>query len=250
MCNFFSVVSDPRTRDIMYFRAAIRKDIIAGESKYTDTDSHTSIADFFGYKGKDEDQLNKYEYNPLTEEFTVDQINGKDDSKRVEKFCRGLDYKTIVPELMIKPIVNPLTDRFPKTVTKKDKQRLAEWNSVRNSVDNSVWDSVENSVENSVGNSVRNSVRNSVWDSVGNSVRNSVRNSVDNSVWNSVWNSVGNSVRNSVWAYVSSFIDTKYEYDFTCLLELWERGYVPSFDGEVWRLHKGLKAEIAYTWKP
>ena len=214
MCNFFSVVSDPKTRGIMYFRAAIRKDIIAGESKYTDTDSHTSIADFFGYKGKDEDQLNKYEYNPLTEEFTVDQINGKDDSKRVEKFCRGLDYKTIVPELIIKPIVNPLTDRFPKTVTKKDKQRLEEWNSVRDSVRDSVW------------------------------------NSVGNSVWNSVWNSVGNSVRNSVWAYVSSFIDTKYEYDFTCLLELWERGYVPSFDGEVWRLHKGLKAEIAYTWKP
>jgi hypothetical protein len=65
----------------------------------------------------------------------------------------------------------------------------------------------------------------------------SVRDSVRASVWDSVWDSVWASVRASVWAYIATFFDIKYKYDFSSAQELWKRGLVPSFDGEKWRLH-------------
>jgi hypothetical protein len=56
-------------------------------------------------------------------------------------------------------------------------------------------------------------------------------------------------VENSVYAYISSFLNIKYDYDFSCLNELWNRGFVPSFDGTTWRLHSGEKAEVVYEVK-
>ncbi len=104
-------------------------------------------------------------------------------------------------------------------------------------------------------NSVRDSVWNSVGDSVWNSVWNSVRNSVGDSVGDSVWNSVGDSVGDSVRVYISSLFpnikEWKYAgnngcYPFQPCVDLWKRGFVPSFDRETWRLHSGKNASIVY----
>jgi len=131
------------------------------------------------------------------------------------------------------------------------KKLLAEWKnvmtsvrvSVLDSVEHSVWDSVEHSVWDSVGDSVRDSVWHSVWDSV----RDSVRDSVGDSVWDSVWDSVGDSVWDSVGAYISSLFPNieqwKYVINeagvnlFQSGIDLWKGGYMPSFDGKIWRLH-------------
>jgi hypothetical protein len=224
MCKFFSFVSDPGKPipdRFMYFDWPTRKKILAKKLNY-EADSHTSIADFYGYKGEAEDLLNKYEYNPLLETFTVDQINHKiDDQTQAKKWVRELNFKKIVAPLIIKPIINPF-DMVPSKITPELLDLLKQWASV--------WDSVWNSVGNSVGNSV--------WNSVGNSV--------GNSVWNSVGNSVGNSVWNSVWAYHSSFFEIKYKYDFSPAIKLWEMGLVPSYDGKVWRLHGGKGAAILW----
>lgn len=59
--------------------------------------------------------------------------------------------------------------------------------------------------------------------------------------WDSVWASVG--------AYISSFFDIKYKYDFSSCVKLWEAGLVPSFDGTIWRLYAGKKAKIVYEWR-
>ncbi len=101
------------------------------------------------------------------------------------------------------------------------------------------------SIEGSVGASDRDSVWASVWASVGDSVR------------ASVWASVGASVRASVGAYMSSFFPNikKWKYiehkkgknPYQPLIDLWEMGIVPSYDGKIWRLHSGKKAEI--IWK-
>jgi len=109
----------------------------------------------------------------------------------------------------------------------------------------SVWDSVWASVWDSVGDSVGASVRDSVWDSVG------------ASVWASVRDSVGDSVRDSVWAYFGSLFPNiqrwKYIehedgiYPFQPAVDLWKMGIVPSFDGNVWRLHSGEDAHIILT---
>ena len=79
------------------------------------------------------------------------------------------------------------------------------------------------------------------------------------SVWASVWASVWDSVWDSVGAYVSSLFPgiTKWKYidhppgqnPFQPGIDLWKAGLVPSYDGEVWRLHAGEKAEVVYEWK-
>ena len=220
MCNFFSCVS---TGDgcPMYFDAKLRKQCLSGKLT-SNPDSHTLIADYFGYKGEKEDTLNKYEYNPITKEFKVDQINNNvDDSDKVEKVLKTLDFKTIVPELIIHPIVHPLQLNKTK-VTKKDIELLKQWASV--------------------GDSVRASVR----DSVGDSVWASVGDSVGDSVWASVWD--------SVWAYLSSYFDLqewkyvghkKGENPYQPCIDLWNKGLVPSFDGKLWRLH-GKEGKILW----
>ena len=58
--------------------------------------------------------------------------------------------------------------------------------------------------------------------------------------WASVWD--------SVWAYISSFFDIQYHYDYSPAVKLWERGLVASYDGTTWRLHTGKNAKIVYEW--
>ena len=138
MCQFFSLVSNGDGKPL-YFDAKLRKRCLKKELSY-EPDSHTSIADYFGFKAEKEDKLNKYEYNPITKVLTIDQKNNpKDDSSDIDKFCKSLDFKLIVPELNLHPIVNPFKDFDTLTVTKSDLKLLKEWNSVRASVGDSVW---------------------------------------------------------------------------------------------------------------
>ena len=145
--------------------------------------------------------------------------------------------------------VNPLMVK-PKKIDYKE--RLQTWASVWASVGDSVGDSVWASVRDSVWDSVWASV----WDSVGDSVGASVRDSVWDSVWDSVGDSVWASVWDSVWAYSSSLFPNikKWKYidhpegenPFQPCIDLWRAGYVPSFDGRMWRLHVGTDAKIVY----
>ena len=273
MCQFLSLVSDGKGK-MFYFGYAIRKDIIAGKLKYESTDSHTSICDYFKLK---EDVMNKYEFNPLTKEFTVDQINNKrDDRKSVEKQCNKLNFKKIVPELIIKEIINPLKIQPPEKITKEHINLLKEWASVwasisasvRDSISDSVWDSVSASVRasiwasiwdsvrasiwasvwDSVWDSVRASVRDSIWDSISASIIASIRASRD-SIWDSIWDLIWASISASVRAYISTFFNIKYKYDFSSTVKLWEMGLVPSYDGKIWRLHGGENAKILWEGK-
>ena len=140
MCEFFSCVSDGKGK-VYYFDHKIRKKIIKGKSDYGETDSHTSIADYYGFKGDKEDNLNKYEYNPLTKVFKIDQLNTTNDSNQVEKFCRKLDFSKIVPELKIAPIIHPLKiKRETEKPTKYEIGLLKQWIKVRASVRDSVRD--------------------------------------------------------------------------------------------------------------
>jgi hypothetical protein len=159
MCKFFSLVSDGKGK-IYYFDWELRKKCLKKEIDFQ-PDSHTSIADYYGFKGKDEDKLNKYEYNPLNQKFTIDQLNVTDDSKAVEIQCKKLKFKNIVKPLVIKPIIHPLRLGIKKP-TKADIRLLQQWASV--------WASVRAST-----GAFGDSVGDSVWDSVRDSVRASVR---------------------------------------------------------------------------
>src|SRR4030065_388622 len=140
MCQFFSLVTHPSTQKIMFCNWEDHKLFLKGELEIESPDSHSSIAKLHGYKGKAEDKLNKYEYNPLTKVFTVDQINNEiDDSAEVEAYCRRLDFKKIVEPLIIKPIIHPFRDvKPPEVITAEHLELLRQWNSVGSSVSSSV----------------------------------------------------------------------------------------------------------------
>ena len=82
------------------------------------------------------------------------------------------------------------------------------------------------------------------WDSVRASVRDSVWDSVGASVWDSVWAYAGSFFKIPVWKYVKH---PKGKYPHQPLVQLWNQGFVPSFDGTTWRLHAGPKAKIVFT---
>ena len=229
MCNFFSFVTESENNGgkRFYFDWNYRKDNLHQEN-----DSHSTICK---HNNLNEDVCNKYEFNPLTKNFKVDQINSPvDDRIQAEEWINNLDFKKIIEPLIIKSIIQPFDLPMVIKPTDEQIQLLKDWDSV--------WASV--------WASVGASVRDSVWDSVGDSVWASVRASVGASVRDSVWASVGASVGDSVWAYISSFFDIKYKYDFSPAIKLWEQGLVASFDGTTWRLHSGKKAKVVYEYKP
>jgi len=267
MCNFFSFCGDG-FGNYKYLDWDFRKDNLD-----ENCDSHTFILTHFKIPPKMQDKYSKYEYNPLTKKFIVDEPieEHNHNHESAEVWANNFNFKNIVPQLIIKPIVNPFSLNIVD-ITENDILLLKKWDSVKESVRDSVWDSVwdsvkdsvrdsvKDSVRDSVKESVRDSVRDSVWDSVWDSVkesvrdsvwesvRDSVKDSVRDSVWDSVRASVRDSVRASVWAYISTFFNINYRYDFFSVNELWNRGIVPSFDGKVWRLHSGKDASIIYEW--
>jgi len=112
--------------------------------------------------------------------------------------------------------------------SKTDILNLKEWDSVRDSVRGSVWASVWDSVWASVRDSVWASVRASVWDSVGASVRAYI---------GSMFPAI------KEWKYYNGKAEG---YPYQPAVDLWKRGYVPSFDGKTWRLHSGRNASIVF----
>jgi hypothetical protein len=84
MCDFFSFCTIGgqyyyfMSEDIAAIKAAGNKDNL----KFN---SHASIAVFYGFK---EDKSNKFEYNPYSQEFKVDQLNGMDDSPQAQIWVR------------------------------------------------------------------------------------------------------------------------------------------------------------------
>jgi hypothetical protein len=240
MCQFFSFVTKGNKK--YYFNWDQRKELMRENPKDYEQDSHTSICAFHNLN---DDKVNKYEYNPLTREFTVDQINIKDDRALAKKWVESVDFKTIVEPLRLNKIIHPFEIEAPE-ISESHLKLLGLWAIVRAIVSASVWASVGASVRESVSASVRESVSASVWASVGASVRESVSASVRESVSASVWAIVSASVWASVWAYISDFMECEnWEYidhkpgenPFNPCIELWKQGIVPSYDGKKWRLH-------------
>jgi hypothetical protein len=222
MCNFYSFLTDKKGNRYAMGHD-IRVKIRNGESDLRE-DSHASIAKLWKVS---EDKCNKFEFNPLTKKLTLDTQNLPfNDSELINIDELMKEVKEAVPELIIKPIVNPFIDRkFNGEITDEIIELVKEWSSVYDSVGDSVYDSVWDSIG---GASIRDSVVDSVWDSVRER----------DFVCDSVWDSIGDSVE----AYISSFFNIKYNYDFSSAIKLWDMGLVPSFDGKVWRLnsYKGV----------
>lgn len=222
MCRFYSFLTDEKGN-----RYAMGHDIrvkIRNRESDLREDSHASIAKLWNI---DEDKCNKYEFNPLTRELKLDMQNLDFNDKELINIDELLEeVKEAVPKFIIKPIIHPFTDiKFDGEITDEIIDLVREWSNVRNSVGDSVWDYVGDSVWDYVGRSVRDSIVGPVWDSVWDSVGYSVEDSVSGFVWD------------FIYAYISSFFNIDYGYDFSSAIKLWEMGLVPSFAGKTWRLH-------------
>lgn len=220
MCRFFSFVTD--NRKYYYFDWDQRQQILKRELQskngqtVDDADSHSEICSYYGINC---DRVNKYEYNPLLKKFEVDQENIKDRHNQAKIWVNNINWSGIVKPLIIKKIKHPLRGK-PKQITGEIIKLFEQLISV--------------------GDLVGDWVCASVWASVGASVRDWVWASVRD--W--VCASVGASVWASVWAYISTFFKIKYKYDYSPYWKLWNKGFVASFDGKIWRLHTGKNAKI------
>jgi hypothetical protein len=236
MCKFFSFVGDGYG-NYQFGTASLRAKARKDES--IEPDSHTWLLTHYKVPEEKQALWSRYEYNPLTKEFTIDQGVEGHDHALAERWVKSKDFGTIVPKLIIKPMIHPFRDVVPPAlITEEHLALLKAWASVRASVRDSVGanvgDSVMASVWDSVRGSVRDSVMASVWDSIG------------DSVMASVWGSAGASVWDSIGAYISSFFASKYKHDFSPAIKLWEMGLVPSYDGKLWRLHGGKDAKVLW----
>jgi len=262
MCNFFSLLSDGKG-NIFYLDAKQRKDT---KEKYDSPDSHTSIADYYGFKGLQEDEFNKWEYNPLTKILTLDHRNTEDDCVLVTEKCRNLDFRTIEPLLIVKTIKNPLYEQTE--VTDADIDLLRQWIAVKGSIE-------ANNHYNFSTEEISNITNNLMRDIIGITIQNYIRESILSFIWDiiwcrdsfirdAIWLSLSNKIKDSdskecsnlweyvqastlclTWSYISSFFTIKYQYNFSSIIKLRERGLIPSFDGTTWRLH-GYKGKILW----
>ena len=56
------------------------------------------------------------------------------------------------------------------------------------------------------------------------------------------------SVNNFKNAYLYSLFCNNKSYAFKSCVELWNLGFIPSFDGTIWRIHCGAKADVLYDF--
>jgi hypothetical protein len=249
MCNAFSGIIKKNGKVIWKFGVDSHEELITSAGLRDDTDE-PNLLTFARFEITPD---NKNYLNPDKWTFRVDQtIRPTWLNEGYEIFCWAefRKWKKKLNRILVRKLtVNPLSALPPKKITKHHLELLKEWASVWASVGASVWASVRASVGASVWASVRDSVGDSVWASVRDSVRDSVWASVRDSVRDSVWAYAGSLFRRprKAWAYAENI--KRKGYPFQSCVDLWELGLVPSFDGEVWRLHGGKDAKVLWEGK-
>lgn len=241
MCNFLSLVSNGKVGTdagkLMYFNWNMRKKCIDEKIDY-DPDSHTSIADYFGYRGVQEDILNKYEFNPLTRIFRRDQINTTNDSSAVHCKCLELDFKDIVPSLVVKKIINPFQIET-QNVTTRQKELLNNWINSKYNTRETIRTLVLVSVIKYTRKNMWDDMLECLWDDMWDSMRDNMRANMRECVWDSM----RANMLASMWAYIGSFIKES-PYRFQPCVDLWEQGLVPVFANGIWFLYRNRKGKV------
>lgn len=233
MAKFFAFCTNPGTGECLYFDWELRQKCLFGELDYN-PDSHTSIADYFGYKGAGEDVLNKYTYNPFSGELEVNQINRPLSEKEWDRegLFKNLNFKEILPALVVKKMEEPPSLSLSAEQMVKAKRHLKAWAKERFPNRVPSRSTISSGVQELSGKSVWLALE-EAFDGSFPELRNKVRGSV-----NSPDNRTGPEINNVIWAYAASFF-RYYRHtgsSFNPALQLWCRGLFPVFDGGRWIL--------------
>ncbi len=214
-----------------------------------------------GGRGVEIDRFKRrYERIKLVRQVPLEEVRALAEAEE-----ENVGYKlseALFPVNPLKIEAGPVTDEEIEILKKWRNVRGNVRGSIRDSIEDSIWDNVGScvggSVWDNVGRCVGDSVWSSIWDNVGRYVGGSVWDSVcgRGSAWDSLRGSIEDSVGDSIWAYISSlyisikkwkYIDhPEGENPFQPAITLWHRGFVPSFDGKIWRLHAGEKAKVVW----
>lgn len=94
MCRFFSFVTEPEKHGGQRFYS--REPL---STRVSDDDSHSVLCTANSLR---EDICNKYEYNPFTKEFIIDQINSEvDDSLQAQEWVSNFDFQKDIMDFNI-----------------------------------------------------------------------------------------------------------------------------------------------------
>lgn len=132
--------------------------------------------------------------------------------------------------------VNPLLRKPRRLTDATKKQLIKEWIAVYGAVSEAVYRTVDRAVYRAVDRAVDRAFYRAVDGAHGGAVNRTVDRAVE--------------------AYIGGLFPdiTKWKYidgpdPWRPLLRLWYAGYVPTFDGETWRLHCGPKADVCFEMK-
>ena len=89
MCQFFSAISDGKGRVEFFKVEDVVKEMVKENPNKYDWNSHSSIAHFIGLTPEEEDEWNKWEYNPEEDRLSGDSLPAEDDSEEVKRKVRG-----------------------------------------------------------------------------------------------------------------------------------------------------------------
>lgn len=81
MCNFFSCISDGNGNVSHFTLHDVVSIMATGNPEDYNFNSHTSYMAFAGIKGRKEDEVNKWEYNPDTKALTADALYAECDDR-------------------------------------------------------------------------------------------------------------------------------------------------------------------------
>lgn len=241
MCSFFSLVTSPDLfpNKKFYLNWEFRRD-----NPFENPDSHSIICRTFSLP---EDRSNKYEYNPLTGKFKADGINADvDDSLQVESWCKVLDFKTVNPYLIVKPVVNVATLPEVIEITKEHLKLLEDWKKAYTAFCSSLeFAATSDAVFSKTFRLVQDSKKDSRWCTVWNLIQETVSEEVNYSARH-LPDVLRSAFLRAKYFYCTSFFDIEYGYNFSPVVKLWEAGLFTYFDGRVWRIYSGKNTKLLY----
>jgi hypothetical protein len=161
-------------------------------------DTSTFIFNHFEIKASEQKNWSMYHYSPVADIFTVCSAVEGHNEKVAEIWAKSLNFEKIIPNLIVKNIINPLSGN-PKKVTNEVVYVFKKWIKIYNSqfmsatkqfheyldeVGTSVWYAVSHYVIDKLGFDIQKTLYESLWD---NMIDKDKRDDAIYSIFDSLW---------------------------------------------------------------
>lgn len=206
MCQFLSLISSGDGK-VLWFNPAQHEAKLKfrDESIVEHYDSHTSIA---AYYGVDEDQWNKWEYNPFTRELKLDKQNTADDRNTVQAFIDAIEPEQWHDLSGDIESIRILLEEINHIDWFSGKGKLPEgiemyvfdtWEAAKDAAGDTYLESVRGAVWSVAMDAVmiaaRDGARNDAWSAARDTTRDTTR----NAAWNAAWNAADSATESAAW---------------------------------------------------